>query len=391
MPDEPVADETQGGPPIEEGHPEAGAAMEAQEMAAQVLREAPAVPEPPEWMANMMNVAELTRAPEPERVWFNPVTGRAESSLQPAAEPARKEITMADIERTITYVGHRALCQDKEMFDRLVVVRNPEYGFLKHDSSGRRRWVKTIEAAQQYEVGSHFVQSDIRWGDSDIELLLIKEPASAIGCKLEDWFDKRFISLIQDAPNNVVTRAHMMRVLKIEPARDLDTFEKLKVWVETTFPKKRSRLNALLKSVAVDMAVDLDTVPIEAAPRGPEINIDYRLSEDETGQCTYEVRRTARTVLRLSMEEIRRWVEQEGVVNVAGIMRACSREVWQNDIEEWDYGEFATSDREDQDQSNSDAEPVGEFPRADLERFIREQDPALAERLGIGQEGQAIF
>lgn len=301
---------------------------------------------------------------------------------QPAEQASVPETKEEDIERRVTWENHRNFCQNRDMIDRLVIMKHMEHGYCKLESTGRKRWVKTIASAQRFEVGSRFIQTKWTWGDSTIELLLIKEAPQVPGCKLTDWFDGGFITLMNDAPNNAVMRAHMMRVLKIEPARELDTFEKLKDWVEKTFPKpRRNRHNPPPGFEVVDLG-DL-AVPMPTRPRTPRVEIGYRMNEREHGRCSYSVDKSASVTLELTIDMIREGTasgEIEGMGSLVEYARERAREM--DDID-WDYGEHQTRDSEPDDSDDFRITLRDEFPHAEVANMIRMHAPELLEQLGL--------
>lgn len=214
-----------------------------------------------------------------------------------------------------------------------------------------------------------------------IELLLIKQEPQVPGCKLTDWFDGGFITLMNDAPNNAVMRAHMMRVLKIEPAREMDTFEKLKEWVEKTFPKPRkNRHNAITFS---ETGLGDLAVPMPTRPHTPMVEIGYRMNEREHGRCSYSVDKAANVVLDLTIEMIRTGIESGQIADMESLeeyAKYCAREV--DDID-WDYGETQTRDTEPDDSDDFRITLRNEFPTDDVADMIRRNAPELIEQLGL--------
>ena len=268
------------------------------------------------------------------------------------------------------------------MIDRLVIMKHQVHGYCKQDSSGRKRWVKSIGSAQRFEVGSSFIQTHWTWGDSEIELLLIKEAPQVPGCKLTDWFDGGFITLMNDAPNNAVMRAHMMRVLKIEPARELDTFEKLKEWVEKTFPKpRRNRHNPPPGFEAVDLG-DL-AVPMPAGPRAPRVEINYHMNEREHGRCRYSVDKSASVTLELTIDMIREGTASGEIEDMESLVEYARERAREMDAIDWDYGEHQTRDSEPDDSDDFRITLRNEFPDVDVISMIRTNAPELIETLGL--------
>ncbi len=154
-----------------------------------------------------------------------------------------------------------------------------------------------------------------QYGDPNITIHMLKELPQVPGCKLTDWFDGGFITLMQDAPNNLVMRAHMMRVLKIDPSLELDTFEKLKQWVETTFPKPK---NKRLRSLS----------PVEVRPpiqNTGGVPIQFRLVAIESGRVSYSCKKSKRPEVQVTASLVREIIENDGIDSVDSLMDQSKR------------------------------------------------------------------
>lgn len=89
-------------------------------------------------------------------------------------------------------------------------------------------------------------------------------------CCIERYLDSELIAMLKLAPNNATFRSKLMSVISEMPPPELDTYDKLKDWLEFNFPKERP-----------------------ATPPAPErkLDIEYEGNVVERGTCKY-VRRS---------------------------------------------------------------------------------------------------
>lgn len=278
-----------------------------------------------------------------------------------------------EVESVFVSSQHRALWDSLHDSDRRVIIKHSEYGFLKLDSQLRKRWVKSIESAQIFPM-SEF-SGLVTFGMLEITALLIKEPPEIPGCKLADWFDGGFITLMNDAPNNLVMRAHMMRVLKIDPPRELDDFVKLCDWVEKTFPKPKSKAGA-----GQPMFRAANPTPTTMRPQQPGVTVIYHLSEVEYGRCNYAVKKTSDLEYRVTIEDVRRLID-EGVENFDDLIRAVRDDARSADDICWDYDDEETSSREETSSDEIEIRVPDGFPVTALKELLLQEAPELLEEL----------
>ena len=155
---------------------------------------------------------------------------------------------------------------------------------------------------------------------------------------LSEHFAANFIERLQSAPNNLMVRAHMMKVLKQLPPGELDTFEQLKDWVEKNF-----------FAVVTPPAASPDVRP---APRTqPTIGIEFTASETESGRCRYSVNRRGSHSEPVTLSQLTEWIN-EGC-DLDEILSNIKDEASSSgNIEMDDYGDYSYEDHEANDTDN---------------------------------------
>jgi len=109
---------------------------------------------------------------------------------------------------------------------------------------------------------------------------------------------KSIVEMLKVAPLNLTARAKVMAVVGTMPAPELDTWDKIKEWIESSY-EPRVKSGPTVKDLA---------------PPPPNTGFPVRLSfsDVETGTCCYSVNRSARGNYQVTTELIRRiMVEKE--------------------------------------------------------------------------------
>lgn len=371
MPDEPTVDETQGGPPVEEGPPLQVQAVQPQQEGdtfitiddMDIIDVPPAPPavEPPDWMRDMIRNTETIRS------------SSEDSERQPEAKFA------GDIVPELEFTHHMHSNPSRIISaypTRKVIIYHKIQGWLKLDINGRKRWVQKRENAQMFDV--EFIYNYVMCGHQDYVVWLMPYVPPPPGCKLTDWFDGGFITLMHDAPNNNVMRAHMMRVLKVEPPKDRETFEALKDWVEKTFPKPPKREVRNPSPISI-------RAPFEV---GPGIQVVFRLIQREQGRMRYSVIRKLSHRMVLNVAAIEEIINAQDCQNMSDLMLALRDNAWETNHGDWAYGDYdydaATCDADDHSREMTSSDPP------DLEERIRtllqEQSPETLRELENNNE-----
>ena len=107
-------------------------------------------------------------------------------------------------------------------------------------------------------------------------------------CLIGQFLGGDVVSLIKLAPNNATFRARVMAVVGEMPPKELDTFEKIKDWVEFNFPKG---------SLA---QIGTRVLP----PENPPLTIGYRADETEYGKCRFSRQISTRDTFRMTYDEV---------------------------------------------------------------------------------------
>lgn len=227
-------------------------------------------------------------------------------------------------------------------------------------------------------------------------LVFLKEKPLPPGCKLEMYFDEDFVSLMKDAPNNKVLRAHMMRILKHEPAVELDTFDKLKEWIESTFPKRTPMRPPVKKNPAFTAiqppqryanipAADLQDIQVTDGESYMEV--DARYSASCTGRCQYTHTKSTRFQGKINMDMIRGAIADYGQENIEDIFKQCLAMAWEYEDEnglDYDYDNERTTDHEESEQDRREYNVDSRQSKVrEMVEFIREHDQATASAIGI--------
>lgn len=133
------------------------------------------------------------------------------------------------------------------------------------------------------------LQSDYRASEAFLDASKNNPVATAPSTKskIEEHFRPDFLELLKLAPKNPMTRGHIMRMLKQMPDASLDTFDKIKDWVEATFeppPKGRPEVNR--------------------SGGHPQFSVAFDLSEVIRGVCRYSVRQNGSCTEGYNLDDI---------------------------------------------------------------------------------------
>jgi hypothetical protein len=188
---------------------------------------------------------------------------------------------------------------------------------------------------------------------------------------LSDHFDEAFIGLMQDSPTNPLIRGYIMKKVKAMPEASLDTFDKLKEWIEKTFPIPQARMK-LTKGKARPVNVG-----------EPSVTIKFEFQDVETGRARYSVTRYGTDNVEITLDDLREQIEN-GVSKQELIDELISNQQqgefpnmeWSDDGP--DYEEHDSNDVRD-----SSANPeMGEKAMIDtIIEFLNQNEPELVDRL----------
>lgn len=195
-------------------------------------------------------------------------------------------------------------------------------------------------------------------------------PTAAIKCQIEDVFGGPFIELIALAPKNPVVRGLILAQTRKLPGPECETFEQIKVWVETNCERK-SRPHDETR-----------------APCRDGIVIKVEFSETEHGRANYSVPRYGTDEFVLDEEELINFVQAaiddgDGVdVVVDKIAEEINDNAWNRcDPSLDDSGDYNYDDHESSDSTDGNIEFSRSHVRERLLTFLRERHPNLLEEL----------
>ena len=197
-------------------------------------------------------------------------------------------------------------------------------------------------------------------------------------CWFYDQFSEDFIKLIELQPNNPVVRAHMMRVLKIEPPKEIKTYSELVHWVE--FNCQPASSAPVKNEDNCGQAVSTPT-PTRAAPRvqAPHVEVVVDCSQTETGKARYRRNKYCTEGIEVDMEMLQTWIEDGETID--GIMDRIN-ELADEESHDWERDEMVYSEQEmEYTEDYSSHIPGRESAEASILRFIREHNPELADQL----------
>lgn len=161
--------------------------------------------------------------------------------------------------------------------------------------------------------------------------------------ELKDFFGANFIELMKVAPLNSLVRGQIMKHTGQLPALELDTFDKLKDWIEINMDKTKK----------LDPWAKLQTPSsIIAQERGPSFELMFDVTDLEYGSCHYRNNRKGTWCEVNTLENIRELIE-EGLTT-AQIIRKIEEwavEEQEADMEEVEgtvrYSDHELNDNED--------------------------------------------
>lgn len=138
--------------------------------------------------------------------------------------------------------------------------------------------------------------------------------------KMSDFFNPSAIDLIKAAPKNEQLRGFMLSKLKVMPPEELDTYDKLKEWIEWNVDKNAA------KPKREKPLSEYATAPATATVESISMSIPIVRKRTIYGSARYYVQQSGRQNAELSMAQIREeaneaedWSEfRDYIRNVAG-------------------------------------------------------------------------
>ena len=194
----------------------------------------------------------------------------------------------------------------------------------------------------------------------------------AVRCKIDEVFARPFIELIGLAPRNPVVRGLILAQTRKLPGPDCETFEQIKVWVETTLDP---RAGGGHQTKVAGLAGDGFTIKVE-------------FSETEYGRAHYSAGRSGTDEFALDADEVIDLV-QKAIDDEAGIDGVVDKLAELIEDDAWDrcepnlddYGDYEYDDHESTDSGNAVVEFSRTQVRDRLLGFLRERHPELLEEL----------
>lgn len=254
---------------------------------------------------------------------------------------------------------------------RRAIVRNVERSGLQFISTLSPRRYVTQKNARIYGIDQLVIY--IGFGNSAFRIIVLKEAPVKLGCSLADWFDAGFIAMMYEVPKNPVMRAHMMKVLKVGVPNEITTFDALKNWVETSFPKKRAPAPEPGYKSPIGARI---------APAEPMFRAIVNQSGTENGTARYTIPVSRDIEDSIPISKIREWI-QEG--NSFDSIVRLSRDYVADHYDEstgCNYQNYEYQDHEPSDDGvEYDQDDLSQQSESELRAFIRDNDPGLYEEM----------
>jgi hypothetical protein len=196
------------------------------------------------------------------------------------------------------------------------------------------------------------------------------EPAVERKCGIEEVFASPFIELIALAPRNPVVRGLILAQTRKLPGPEVETFEQIKHWVETTCNKRLRSANASSPSTS----------------EGITIKVEF--SETEYGRANYSTRRSGTDEFALAEEELLGLV-RDAIADGDGVSDVVEKIAELIEDDAWsrcnpsldDYGDYDYDNHDSDSSDNSSTEFSKTDVRERLLVFLRERHPELLEEL----------
>lgn len=187
------------------------------------------------------------------------------------------------------------------------------------------------------------------------------EPPKAKKSDIGSWFNANFIQLMQVSPSNPIVRGHIMARVKTMPPPELDTFDKLRDWIEQNFEFVK---------------------PVKPVRSSATFKVDFDVSEVQTGTCRYSVTTSGEWTERVTLEDILEKInEGDSAKEIIGWIEQCASENQAADLDPSD--DYDYSDYEFQDAEGASVTRSGIYTRVEsaLFEFLDEYAPEYANNL----------
>src|SRR5579871_2028480 len=200
--------------------------------------------------------------------------------------------------------------------------------------------------------------------------VMTEPPAVVTRCRIDEVFASPFIELIALAPRNPVVRGLILSQTRKLPGPELETFEQIKTWVETTCEKRLRPLHG------------------NPVPSGEGIAVKVTFSETERGRAYYSVPRSGTADYTVNEAELLVIVQEaiDAGQGMEAVLEQIATHIEENAWEQCDpsledYGEYDYDEHDCNDTTDGDVE----FSRTQLKErvlgFLRDRHPGLLEEL----------
>ena len=220
--------------------------------------------------------------------------------------------------------------------------------------------MRTIEYVPPQAVDQQIekIESEIQQTAKEVAALVgdavPPEPPKARTCQITDHFGLNFVELMRQAPNNPLTRAHMLKVLKQMPPPEADKFFKLVDWVEFNFPSRLAQSKPKSTSTAT-------------------FALEFSVSRNDRGRANYRINRSGTWTQSYNMDELREWIDgnEDSFDDLDTKFYEKARENESCDLE--DSGPYEYSNHEDTDSDGTEMDMRGDSDERydDLLNFLR--------------------
>lgn len=172
------------------------------------------------------------------------------------------------------------------------------------------------------------------------------------------------VNMLKVAPNNGTLRAKLMAALGEMPPKEMDTFEKIKDWVEFNFPKPK----------------------VEAKPSS-EIAVTVTFTEYESGRCRYRSTKKATSRIKITPADIDELIEGTGAdAGFDDLMSEVGSLVESKAQENVDTYERIDEDTDNHSADETETEDY-EYPYSTVKNAVRayliREKPDIASEMGL--------
>ena len=293
------------------------------------------------------------------------------AAVAPAPEKTKPTISEKDIVRCIRFY---AMTEDDSSMhkDDAFLVKNRDGQF--YNTNGCWGYIDTggDPVVMPFDKAVEFCNG-LTIKQTVYICILRRRPDEGKQSHITWWLSRGLIEWLNAHPTNPIARANVMRIMGEMPPHDLDTFEKIKSWIEDKSEK----------SPVVDTASPASIRPVAPNRNIPAMDIEFRRSFDEFGHCRYSTRMVGRHDITISIREIEEFVD-DGIDDWDSILDRIGEIASDNGNVNTDAGDYNYEEYEVDETENTEDNPVvGRAVLKDqLRIFIRTHNADLLDSIG---------